>query len=71
MLAPAAEYLMYVGTYTGPDSKGIYLYRFQPATGEVTSLGLAGEDVRTRPSWRCIRAATSSTRPDEDGIRAW
>ncbi|HEX8984572.1 MAG TPA: lactonase family protein [Bryobacteraceae bacterium] len=43
LLAPAAEYLMYVGTYTGPDSKGIYLYRFQPATGEMTSLGLAGE----------------------------
>jgi 6-phosphogluconolactonase len=42
-LAPAAEYFMYVGTYTGPDSKGIYLYRFNPATGAVTSLGLAGE----------------------------
>lgn len=41
--APAADFFMYVGTYTGPDSKGIYVYRFQPATGAVTSLGLAGE----------------------------
>lgn len=42
-VASAADYLMYVGTYTGPKSKGIYVYRFQPATGEITELGLAGE----------------------------
>ena len=42
-IASAADYFMYVGTYTGPRSKGIYLYRFQPDTGTVTSLGLAGE----------------------------
>jgi 6-phosphogluconolactonase len=42
-LASAADYLMYVGTYTGPKSKGIYVYRFQPATGETTKIGLAGE----------------------------
>ena len=41
--APAAEYLMYVGTYTGPHSQGIYVYRFDAATGKATSLGLAGE----------------------------
>jgi 6-phosphogluconolactonase len=39
----AADYLMYVGTYTGPKSKGIYAYRFDAASGRITSLGLAGE----------------------------
>jgi 6-phosphogluconolactonase len=42
-LTQAADYLMYVGTYTGPHSKGIYAYRFQPATGESTALGLVAE----------------------------
>ncbi|MHB8652417.1 MAG: lactonase family protein [Terriglobia bacterium] len=37
------NYLVYVGTYTGPSSKGIYAYRFDPATGGLTSLGLAAE----------------------------
>jgi len=37
------EFLVYVGTYTRQDSKGIYAYRFQPATGKLTSIGLAGE----------------------------
>jgi 6-phosphogluconolactonase len=37
------QYLVYVGTYTGPESKGIYAYRFEPKTGEVKPLGLAGE----------------------------
>jgi 6-phosphogluconolactonase len=34
---------MYVGTYTGPDSKGIYAYRFDTATGQTTPLGLVAE----------------------------
>jgi 6-phosphogluconolactonase len=39
--APADECLVYVGTYTGKGSEGIYAYRFDPATGETSSLGLA------------------------------
>jgi 6-phosphogluconolactonase len=39
--ALAFEYLLYVGTYTGKGSEGIYAYRFDPATGETRSLGLA------------------------------
>ncbi|MDR3748869.1 MAG: lactonase family protein [Acidobacteriota bacterium] len=31
---------MYVGTYTGKNSKGIYAYRFDPATGESSAIGL-------------------------------
>jgi len=37
----AANYLMYVGTYTGKGSKGIYAFRFDPATGKFQDLGLA------------------------------
>ena len=45
------KYLFYVGTYTenGSKSKGIYAYRFDAATQEITSLGLAAET--TNPSW--------------------
>jgi 6-phosphogluconolactonase len=51
--APAAKgkYLFYVGTYTeeGSKSKGIYAYRYDPATSEITPLGLAAET--TNPSF--------------------
>jgi 6-phosphogluconolactonase len=45
------KYLFYVGTYTqeGSSSKGIYAYRYDASTQEVTSLGLAAET--TNPSW--------------------
>src|SRR5262249_48670951 len=55
--APDAEYLVYFGTYTGftfmfeglpagsSHSKGIYLSRFRPATGEVSRPELAAEIV--------------------------
>ena len=36
-----AEYLAYVGTYTGKGSDGIYAFRFDPAAGEMRSVGLA------------------------------
>ena len=39
----SGEYLFYVGTYTGPKSKGIYAYRFQPANGTISPLGAVGE----------------------------
>lgn len=38
-----AKYLLYVGTYTKGDSKGIYAYRFDAKSGDLTSLGLAAE----------------------------
>jgi 6-phosphogluconolactonase len=46
--APAkhnSQYLMYVGTYTeeGSDSKGVYAYRFDSASGKLTSIGLAAQ----------------------------
>jgi 6-phosphogluconolactonase len=55
--APAArhdKYLMYAGTYTaeGSTSKGIYAYRFDPATAKLTSLGLAAETIN--PSFLAV-----------------
>jgi len=52
--APAEQhgkYLFYVGTYTeeGSKSKGVYAYRFNAETGQITSLGLAAET--TNPSF--------------------
>ena len=35
------QYILYVGTYTTGDSKGIYAYRYNGDTGELQSLGLA------------------------------
>jgi len=48
------KYLFYVGTYTqeGNKSKGIYAYRYDAGTQEITSLGLAAET--TNPSWIAI-----------------
>lgn len=48
------KYLVYVGTYTqdegkATDSKGIYAFRYDAATQEVTPLGLAAET--TNPSF--------------------
>lgn len=37
----ATDYEVFVGTYTGPHSKGIYSFRFDSATGKWTPLELA------------------------------
>lgn len=52
--AQSGKYLMYVGTYTQDksSSKGIYAYRYDAATQEITPLGLAAET--TNPSWVAI-----------------
>src|SRR6266481_5017421 len=41
---PNKPYLVYVGTYTHKtESKGIYVYNFDPGTGKLTPLGVAAE----------------------------
>lgn len=50
--ATTKSYLVYVGTYTGPKSKGIYSYRFTLATGRAEPLGLAAQTVN--PSFLAI-----------------
>jgi 6-phosphogluconolactonase len=54
--APAPDdWIMYVGTYTRAPSKGIYAYRFQGATGEITPLGTGGLAVETEnPSFLAV-----------------
>src|SRR5262245_37240658 len=42
-LAAGQESLVYVGTYTNQDSKGIYAFRFDDGTGKLTEVGLAAE----------------------------
>jgi 6-phosphogluconolactonase len=37
------EHLLFVGTYTKKDSKGIYVWRFNSQTGALTPIGLAAE----------------------------
>ncbi|MEP7361622.1 MAG: lactonase family protein [Acidobacteriota bacterium] len=59
--------LMYVGPYTRQESKGIYVYRYAGASGELTPIGLAAESKN--PSWllthfngRFLYAANESER---------
>jgi len=37
------DYLLFVGTYTARDSKGVYAYRFSAASKELIPLGLVAE----------------------------
>ncbi len=43
MFAKSNNYILYVGTYTGAESKGIYAYSYDAASGKLTPLGLAAE----------------------------
>lgn len=47
LAVPAAAvdpvYNLYVGTYTGHGSRGIYAWRFEPATGKSEQIGLVAE----------------------------
>lgn len=55
--APADKSLLfYVGTYTRGDSKGIYAFRMDKATGVLTSLGLAAET--SNPSFLTLDPAS-------------
>ena len=42
-MAALRDWIVYVGTYTRQDSKGIYAFRFDPVAGKLQSLGLAVE----------------------------
>ncbi|HMC61316.1 MAG TPA: lactonase family protein, partial [Candidatus Solibacter sp.] len=56
------EWIAYIGTYTRQKSKGIYAYRFAPASGKLTAIGLVGETVNpsflaVHPNQRFLYAA--------------
>jgi 6-phosphogluconolactonase len=46
------DYLAYIGTYTAKNSKGIYVFRFNAATGKLAPIGLAAES--NNPSFLAI-----------------
>ncbi len=50
--AQAAGRLVFIGTYTGPASQGIYAFRFDERTGALTPLGLAA--ATPNPSFLAI-----------------
>lgn len=50
--AAAKTYWVYLGTYTGPTSKGIYRYHFDASTGRAAAPGLAAET--TNPSFLAV-----------------
>lgn len=46
------SYRVYVGTYTGPVSKGIYAFRFDPSSGKAGAIELLAET--TNPSFLAV-----------------
>lgn len=50
--AKPGSVLVYIGTYTGKKSQGIYVSRLDPATGVMSAPELAGEMIN--PSWVTI-----------------
>jgi 6-phosphogluconolactonase len=61
----AEQFLLYVGTYTGAKSEGIYGYRFDSGTGEVSELGLAAKSTNptflaVHPNGRFVYAANET-----------
>ena len=66
--------LIYIGTYTGPKSKGIYWSRFDPKTGKLTAPELAAEAknptfLAVHPNSRFLYAVgeTSDVGPNHTG----
>ena len=52
--APAGDSLVYIGTYTGPKSQGIYTFRLNATTGEPTRPELAA--TASNPSFLAIHS---------------
>jgi 6-phosphogluconolactonase len=62
-LPASDDYYVYVGTYTGPKSQGIYGFRFDAKTGHFTPAGLAAtvrnpSFLATDPQHRFLYAVT-------------
>lgn len=51
MQAKAASYILYAGTYTAGDSKGIYGWKFDNETGALSPLGLMAESPQPAHLW--------------------
>jgi 6-phosphogluconolactonase len=74
-LAQPAGTLVYVGTYTGEKSKGIYAFRFNQTSGALTPVGLVAEAkspswLALHPSGRFLFAANETNDYDAGGSGA-
>ena len=63
----APNYVMYVGTYTGKGSDGIYAWRFDAGTGQLTQIGLVGATANPsflamHPNGRFLYAVNENTK---------
>jgi 6-phosphogluconolactonase len=70
--AASGEYFVYIGTYTRTHGKGIYTFRFQPATGKLTAVSLAAETpspafLAVHPNQKFLYAANEHDGPDVAG----
>jgi 6-phosphogluconolactonase len=70
--AVAKSYVLYAGSYTRITGKGIYGYRYTPATGDFAPLGLLQETIN--PGWlsetpdhRFLYAASDGPKSDGPG----
>jgi 6-phosphogluconolactonase len=68
------SYFVYVGTYTGADSKGIYGYRFDEGAGGLAPLGDASEILNpswviTDPAHRHLYAVTEMIEPGPNAYK--
>ncbi len=66
------SYLVYIGTYTHTASKGIYAYRFTPATGDIVPLGVVAETAHpsyliVHPNHRFLYAVNEHETATESG----
>src|ERR1700761_8058337 len=60
---PTQSYLVYAGTYSLANSKGIYNYRYDPKSGQLTPIGVAAQIANpsflaTDPQHRYLYAVT-------------
>jgi hypothetical protein len=63
--AQAADWTAFIGTYTGPESRGIYSFRFDSASGKLTGPSLAVESsnpsfLAVHPNRRYLYAANEN-----------
>lgn len=64
--AMSADWIAYVGAYTGPNNKGIHAYRFNDSSGKLADMGLAAETsnpsfLAVSPNARFLYAANEET----------
>lgn len=76
MTANCQEYFLFIGTYTGSGSKGIYVYRFNTSTGKATWVsnteGIVNPSyLALAPRGKFLYACTETRTVDAGGISAF